>query len=107
MSFGGIADEKTAAAMFQRCREVGINFFDTANAYAGGRSEEILGQLIADCRDELVLTSKVGVTTGKDVNAGGLSRRHIALAVDRPPGSVFCAHVRPPHADGGDAARVG
>lgn len=82
MSFGGIADERTAAAMFHRCREAGINFVDTANVYAGGRSEEILGQLIAGCRDELVLTSKVGVTTGKDVNAGGLSRRHIALAVE-------------------------
>jgi aryl-alcohol dehydrogenase-like predicted oxidoreductase len=82
MSFGEIADAKTAAAMFHRCREVGINFVDTANVYAGGRSEEILGQLISDCRDELVLTSKVGVTTGKDVNAGGLSRRHIALAVE-------------------------
>lgn len=82
MSFGGIADEKTAAAMFHRCRDVGINFVDTANVYAGGRSEEILGQLITDCRDELVLSSKVGVTTGKDVNAGGLSRRHIALAVE-------------------------
>ncbi len=82
MSFGGIADERTAAAMFHRCREAGINFVDTANVYAGGRSEEILGQLIAGCRDELILTSKVGVTTGKDVNAGGLSRRHIALAVE-------------------------
>ncbi|MEE8392129.1 MAG: aldo/keto reductase [Anaerolineae bacterium] len=82
MSFGGDADAETSAAMFHRCREVGINFFDCANVYAGGRSEEILGKLIADCRDEIVLTSKVGVTTGDDVNAGGLSRRHIALAVE-------------------------
>ena len=82
MSFGGDADEETSAAMFHRCREVGINFFDCANVYAGGRSEVILGKLIADCRDEIVLTSKVGVTTGGDVNAGGLSRRHITLAVE-------------------------
>lgn len=82
MSFGGEADEKTAVAMFHRCREVGINFFDTANVYNGGRSEEILGRLIADCRDEIVLTSKVHFPTGDDVNARGLSRRHIMLAVE-------------------------
>ena len=82
MSFGDTADEQTSAAMFHRCREVGINFFDCANVYAGGRSEEILGRLIADCRDEIILTSKVGVITGGDVNAGGLSRRHIVLAVE-------------------------
>lgn len=82
MSFGSEADEKTAAAMFHRCREVGINFFDTANVYNDGRSEEILGRLIADCRDEIVLTSKVHFPTGDDVNARGLSRRHIMLAVE-------------------------
>ena len=82
MSFGDVADEETSAAMFHRCREAGINFFDTANVYAGGRSEEILGCLISDCRDEIVLTSKVGVPTTEDVNARGLSRRHIVLAVE-------------------------
>jgi len=82
MSFGGIADEETSAAMFHRCREVGINFFDTANVYSDGRSEEILGRLIADCRDEIVLTSKVGFPTGEGVNEQGLSRRHIMLAVE-------------------------
>jgi aryl-alcohol dehydrogenase-like predicted oxidoreductase len=82
MSFGGDADAETSAAMFHRCREAGINFFDCANVYAGGRSEKILGQLIADCRDEIVLTSKVGVSAGEDVNAGGLSRRHIMWAVE-------------------------
>ena len=82
MSFGDVADEVTSAAMFHRCREIGINFFDTANVYAGGRSEEILGTLIADCRDEIVLTSKVGFPTGEDVNTRGLSRRHLTLAVE-------------------------
>jgi len=82
MSFGGVADEKTSAAMFHRCREVGINFFDCANVYNAGRSEEILGKLIADCRDEIVLTSKVGFSMGEDVNAKGLSRRHIVQAIE-------------------------
>ena len=82
MSFGGDADEETSAAMFHRCREVGINFFDTANVYSNGRSEEILGRLMADYRDEVVLTSKVFFPIGDDVNARGLSRRHIMLSVE-------------------------
>jgi aryl-alcohol dehydrogenase-like predicted oxidoreductase len=83
MSFGGIADEQESAAMFHRCRELGINFFDTANVYNGGRAEQILGKLIAGCRDELVLTSKVCMPTGDDANARGLSRRHIMLEVEK------------------------
>ena len=46
MSFGGDADKKTSAAMFKRCRDAGINFFDTADVYSRGRAEEILGGLI-------------------------------------------------------------
>jgi aryl-alcohol dehydrogenase-like predicted oxidoreductase len=82
MSFGGDADEATSAAMFHRCREAGINFFDCANVYAGGRSEEILGELIADCRGDVVVTSKVYFPTGDDINARGASRRHITAAVE-------------------------
>ena len=81
MSFGGDADEATSAAMFARCREAGINFFDCANVYSKGRAEEILGRLIKDCRDELVITSKVGfssATFGKP----HLSRRRIMLEVE-------------------------
>ncbi|MBI5304725.1 MAG: aldo/keto reductase [Chloroflexi bacterium] len=82
MSFGGDADEQTSAAMFKRCREAGINFFDTANVYNQGRSEDILGRLLAGCRDEIVLSSKVRSAVGDDVNAQGLSRRHITQAVE-------------------------
>ena len=82
MSFGDIADRAESARMFERCREAGINFFDCANTYAGGRSEEILGELIADCRDDIVLTTKVVSRTGDDVNQGGASRRHIQIAVE-------------------------
>ncbi len=83
MSFGGNADEATSKAMFQRCREVGINFFDTANVYSQGRSEEILGECLADCRDEMVLATKVFYPMGKDINARGLSRRHIMREVEQ------------------------
>jgi aryl-alcohol dehydrogenase-like predicted oxidoreductase len=82
MSFGGDADEKTSEAMFNRCREAGINFFDCANTYAGGRSEEILGRLIASCREEVVITSKVYGETGPDINARGTSRRNIRNAIE-------------------------
>ena len=82
MSFGDIADEAESARMFKRCREAGINFFDCANTYAGGRSEEILGDLIADCREEIVLTTKAVSRTGDDINQGGASRRHIQIAVE-------------------------
>ena len=82
MSFGGDADEQTSAAMFNRCREAGINFFDCADFYQKGRAEEILGSLAASCRDKLVLTSKVFAPMSDDVNDRGLSRRHIMLAVE-------------------------
>lgn len=82
MSFGGIADEDVSLAMFRRCREVGINFFDCANVYNGGRAEEILGKAIADCRNEVVLTSKVYGAMDRGINDRGLSRRHMMLAVE-------------------------
>ena len=82
MSFGGDADEQTSAAMFARCREAGINFFDCADMYSKGLAEEILGRCIAGCRDELVITSKVFNPMGDDVNARGLSRRHVVRAVE-------------------------
>ena len=59
MSFGGEADESTSKGMFYRCRDKGINFFDCADIYHGGMSEKILGKLISDCRDEIIITSKV------------------------------------------------
>ncbi|MBI0580653.1 aldo/keto reductase [Neobacillus cucumis] len=80
MSFGGDADEETSKAMYKRCREAGINFFDTADVY--GRSEEILGECIAHERDEIVLTSKVFWNTGADVNARGLSRKHMMQGIE-------------------------
>lgn len=82
MSFGGDADEPTSAAMFHRCREAGINFFDCANVYNGGRAEEILGRLVQGSRDELVITSKVYGAMSTDPNDRGLSRRHITRAVE-------------------------
>ncbi len=82
MSFGGDADEATSAAMYARCRDLGVNFFDSANVYGRGRAETILGQLMAGHRDELVITSKVGFRMREGVNGEGLSRRHIVREVE-------------------------
>jgi aryl-alcohol dehydrogenase-like predicted oxidoreductase len=82
MSFGGDADEASAGAMYKACRNAGINFFDSANEYNKGRSEEILGRLARDHRDELVLTTKCFNPTGPDINARGASRRHVVQAVE-------------------------
>ena len=77
MSFGGDADHETSRAMFDRCREAGVNFFDCANVYQRGVAEEILGEFIQDCREEVVITSKVYFPMGDDVNARGATRYHI------------------------------
>lgn len=82
MTFGGEADRAAAAAIFRRCREKGINFFDCADVYNKGEAERILGENIADCRDEIVLTSKFFNKMGEDVNARGASRRYIRMAVE-------------------------
>jgi aryl-alcohol dehydrogenase-like predicted oxidoreductase len=81
-TFGWGADEGTSAKLFHRCREAGINFFDCANVYSRGTAEEILGDLIADCRDEVVITSKFSGGMGDDPNAIGGSRYHIRHAVE-------------------------
>ena len=82
MSFGGDADYETSSELFSTCLDAGINFFDCANVYQLGRSEEILGELMGGMRDELVITSKVGIPMGEGVNDRGLSRRHIKVQVE-------------------------
>jgi aryl-alcohol dehydrogenase-like predicted oxidoreductase len=82
MSFGGDADEATSAAMYKACRDEGINFFDCADQYNKGRSEEILGALIRGHRDDLVITTKCFNPMGEDINARGTSRRHVIRAVE-------------------------
>lgn len=82
MSFGGDADESTSAKMFAACRDAGVNFFDCADVYNGGRAETILGELTEGCRDEVVLASKVYFPTSKDPNGRGLSSYHLVRSVE-------------------------
>lgn len=82
MSFGGDADEATSGKMFAACRDAGINFFDCANIYSKGRAEQILGKLISECRDELIITSKVAMKMSDADRDRNLSRSNIMRAVE-------------------------
>lgn len=82
MTFGRESDEATSGAVFNRCREAGINFFDCANVYSEGRAELILGELIQDCRDELIITSKFGSPMGTGLNDDGASRRNMTASLE-------------------------
>lgn len=83
MHFGGKTDEKMARKMFGIARESGVNIFDTANVYNDGRSEKILGKCIDDCRDEIIIISKVGVSINSGINKRGLSKLHIKEEVNK------------------------
>ncbi len=82
MTFGREADRAESAALFAKCRDAGVNLFDCANVYAEGVSEQILGELVASCRDEVVLCTKAYFPMGSDVNARGSSRYHLVRAVE-------------------------
>ncbi len=83
MSFGGTADKQESAAMYRSCRDAGVNFFDCANLYCGGLSEEILGSLIKSERDEIIITSKYGFRSSPLVNDVGTSRFNAIKEVER------------------------
>lgn len=83
MNFGSehpwmVDDREQAHAVIDRATELGINFFDTANVYSNGESEEILGEAIARYdREELVIATKVYGRMSDGPNGQGLSRKHI------------------------------
>lgn len=72
-----------AAELVGRALEAGINFFDTADGYAGGESEAMLGAALKPHRDRVVIATKVGFRTGSALTRAGLSRRHILWSVDQ------------------------
>ncbi len=77
-------DEAGASAVFNAYVDLGGNFVDTADVYAGGRSEEMLGSFIAGrkLRDQIVLATKAGFAAGKGVHAGGNGAKHIHAALE-------------------------
>ncbi|HJL05292.1 MAG TPA: aldo/keto reductase [Polyangiaceae bacterium LLY-WYZ-15_(1-7)] len=82
MSFGGDADAATSAKLYARCRDAGINLFDTADMYSRGESERILGGLVAAHRDQVVLATKAYFPMGEGPNDRGTSRFHLVRAVE-------------------------
>jgi aryl-alcohol dehydrogenase-like predicted oxidoreductase len=85
MSFGNggnwMVDGDAAKLVLKRAWDLGINFFDTANVYSMGRSEEILGEFLSGTRDNAVVATKVYNEMGPLPNQRGLSRRHIMWQV--------------------------
>lgn len=77
-------DEDTSRGFIKDALDAGINFFDTANVYSAGTSEEYVGRALADMgnRDELVIATKVFGSMRKGRNAAGLSRKAIMTEVD-------------------------
>ncbi|HSR23175.1 MAG TPA: aldo/keto reductase [Candidatus Eisenbacteria bacterium] len=77
-------DEAAAFAIMDRALELGIDYFDTANSYGGGRSEEIVGRWLRarGARDQVVLSTTVFNRMGPGPNDAGLSRRHLMRAVE-------------------------
>ncbi len=77
-------NEEASRPFIQRALEAGINFFDTADMYSEGLSEEILGRAIRDFtrRDEVVIATKVFFPMGDKPTQRGLSRKHIMSAID-------------------------
>ncbi|HZR83976.1 MAG TPA: aldo/keto reductase [Candidatus Binatia bacterium] len=92
MSFGDAArgphawtlDEERSRPFFRQALEAGINFFDTANGYSAGTSEEITGRALRDMarRDEIVIATKGFVPWRAAPNTGGLSRKALFQAID-------------------------
>src|SRR6266478_7716699 len=82
MTFGGQTDQRTATKLIDRCLEAGINFFDTANVYQKGASEEMLGKALKGRREGVVVASKVRGKMGEEPDQVGLSRRAIVRAVE-------------------------
>lgn len=84
--FGKGETEQEAHALLDAAVELGINVFDTANAYGGGRSESYIGSWLkakgSHVRDQLVISSKVFNPVGEGPNDWGLSRRHILQQVE-------------------------
>ena len=80
-----VLEEEEGRPFIRRALEAGINFFDTADVYSLGRSEEILGNALRDfgpSRDKVVIATKVFAAMGDDPNERGLSRKHILHSIN-------------------------
>lgn len=76
-------EEADANSMVGRALDAGVNFFDTADGYAGGESETMLGRALTSRRAEVVITTKVGFRTGPALVQAGLNRQHIFWSIEQ------------------------
>ncbi|NWK01784.1 aldo/keto reductase [Marine Group I thaumarchaeote] len=87
MSFGAksewMIELDDAKPIIDCALDLGITFFDTANAYSNGRSEEILGNLLKDCRNDVIISTKVRYQMGNNPNDVGLSQEQINKQIDK------------------------
>ena len=97
MTFGAESSEEVSRAQLDRFIEVGGNLIDTADVYAGGASEEIIGRWLrrqdAVVRDQVVLATKGRFATGPGPNDVGLSRQHLSAALDASLRRLGVDHV--------------
>lgn len=82
MTFGNTTSEADSIEMIDRFVDRGGNFLDTADVYVNGRSEAIVGKAIKNKRSDIVLATKVRMSTSSNINGVGLSRKHILDGVD-------------------------
>jgi aryl-alcohol dehydrogenase-like predicted oxidoreductase len=82
MMFGGQTDEPTARRIIDKALAQGVNFIDTADGYASGKSEEVVGRAIAEKRDKWVLATKFVNARGDGPNDQGASRKYAIQAVE-------------------------
>ena len=99
MTFGTETDEEATHVQLDRFVEVGGNLVDTADVYSNGASEQIIGRWLAkrppEIREQVVLATKGRFATGAGPNEVGLSRRHLARALDASLGPLGDRHDRP------------
>ncbi len=97
MSFGTgsewLIESDKATPIMKRALDLGINFFDTANAYADGRSEEIVGEFLKDHRNDVLIATKVRHETGERPNDSGLSRLHILREAEKSLRRLKTDHI--------------
>ncbi|MGI8913379.1 MAG: aldo/keto reductase [Chloroflexota bacterium] len=83
MTFGSQADEQASKAIVKRALDAGVNFFDTANVYNAGVSEEFTGRALKEVRRDIVLATKLHGKMGPGPNDQGQSRKHIMDAIEQ------------------------
>ena len=90
-----ILTEEESRPFFRQALDLGFNFFDTADIYSHGASEEVTGRALKEMarRDEVVIATKVHSPMSKDPNDAGLSRKHIMASIDRSLKRLQTDHV--------------